>query len=43
MFIFSTRQTIAEKMELNTSSNASLWKDRALVELNLAVMYSFQV
>ncbi|CAB3997899.1 nitric oxide synthase, endothelial-like isoform X1, partial [Paramuricea clavata] len=35
--------TIAEKMELNTSSNASLWKDRALVELNLAVLYSFKL
>ncbi|ETT87435.1 nitric-oxide synthase [Viridibacillus arenosi FSL R5-213] len=34
--------TIAEKMGLNTSSNSSLWKDRALVELNAAVLYSYK-
>lgn len=34
--------TIAEKMDLDTSSNASLWRDRALVELNVAVLYSFK-
>lgn len=33
---------IAEKMGLNTKSSASLWKDRALVELNVAVLYSYQ-
>lgn len=33
---------IAEKMNLDTSSNASLWRDRALVELNVAVLYSFK-
>ncbi len=33
---------IAEKMDLDTSSNASLWRDRALVELNVAVLYSFK-
>ncbi|WP_442865198.1 nitric oxide synthase oxygenase [Alkalihalobacillus sp. CinArs1] len=33
---------MAEIMNLDTSSNASLWKDRALVELNRAVLYSFQ-
>ncbi|MDM5207403.1 nitric oxide synthase oxygenase [Cytobacillus kochii] len=33
---------IAEMLELNIRSNASLWKDRALVELNLAVMHSFR-
>ncbi|MDI2588487.1 nitric oxide synthase oxygenase [Psychrobacillus sp. NEAU-3TGS] len=34
--------TIAEYMGLNTRSNASLWKDRALVELNAAVLYSYK-
>ncbi|MFJ7970906.1 nitric oxide synthase oxygenase [Psychrobacillus sp. NPDC096389] len=34
--------TIAEQMGLNTKSNASLWKDRALVELNVAVLYSYK-
>ncbi|MFF2753948.1 nitric oxide synthase oxygenase [Psychrobacillus sp. NPDC058041] len=33
---------IAENMGLNTKSNASLWKDRALVELNAAVLFSFK-
>lgn len=33
---------VAELMELNTQSNRSLWKDKALVELNIAVLESFQ-
>ncbi len=33
---------IAEKMGLNTTSNLGLWKDRALVELNVAVLHSFK-
>ncbi len=32
---------IAEKMGLNTNSQMSLWKDRALVELNIAILHSF--
>ncbi|PKH10927.1 nitric oxide synthase oxygenase [Planomicrobium sp. MB-3u-38] len=32
---------IAEKMELDTKLNRSLWKDKALVELNIAVLESF--
>lgn len=32
---------VAKKMGLNTSSKLSLWKDRALVELNVAVLHSF--
>ena len=32
---------VAEKMGLNTRSKLSLWKDRALVEMNIAVLYSF--
>ena len=32
---------IAEAMGLNVRSNRSLWKDRALVELNIAVLHSF--
>ncbi|XP_028400716.1 nitric oxide synthase, brain-like isoform X2 [Dendronephthya gigantea] len=34
---------VAKKMGLNTSSNATLWKDRALVELNVAVLHSYQL
>ena len=33
---------VAELMKLNTQSNRSLWKDKALVELNIAVLESFQ-
>ncbi|SOC23294.1 nitric-oxide synthase [Ureibacillus xyleni] len=33
---------VAELMGLDTKSNISLWKDRALVELNLAVLHSFK-
>ncbi|MBO2537300.1 nitric oxide synthase oxygenase [Rummeliibacillus suwonensis] len=33
---------IGESMGLDTSSNANLWRDRALVELNIAVLYSFK-
>ncbi|WP_226657933.1 nitric oxide synthase oxygenase [Pseudalkalibacillus hwajinpoensis] len=34
---------VAKLMNLDTSSNATLWKDRALVELNRAVLYSYQL
>ena len=33
---------VAEIVGLNTKSNVSLWKDRALVELNIAVLHSFK-
>ena len=32
---------IAQRMGLNTSSKLSLWQDRALIELNRAVLHSF--
>lgn len=32
---------IAERMGLDTRTSQSLWKDRALVELNVAVLHSF--
>ncbi len=32
---------IAERMGLDTRCDRTLWKDRALVELNVAVLYSF--
>ena len=35
-------EMIAEKMGLDTRNNSSLWKDRAILELNLAVLSSFQ-
>lgn len=33
---------VAENLHLDTASNRSLWQDRALVELNLAVLDSYQ-
>lgn len=33
---------VAEEMGLDTSSQSSLWKDKALVELNVAVLHSFR-
>jgi nitric-oxide synthase len=35
--------TIAKKLNLNMKSKDSLWKDRALIELNIAVLYSFRL
>jgi len=34
--------TVAKRLGLNTSSKLSLWKDRALLELNQAVLHSFK-
>ena len=33
---------IAEKMHLDCTSNDTLWRDRALIELNIAVLHSFK-
>lgn len=33
---------VAEMMELDTSRNGTLWKDKALIELNVAVLHSFK-
>ena len=43
LIIINNEQLIAEKMGLEIKSNASLWKDKALIELNYAVLSSFQV
>jgi nitric-oxide synthase, bacterial len=34
--------TIAEWMGLDTSKNSTLWKDKALIELNIAVLHSYK-
>ncbi|MET8704115.1 nitric oxide synthase oxygenase [Kitasatospora sp. NPDC004723] len=34
--------TVAGRLGLDTSSDRTLWRDRALVELNVAVLHSFQ-
>lgn len=41
-FRYNLLPIVAESLGLNTSSQASLWKDRALVELNVAVLHSFR-
>lgn len=33
---------IAAKLDLDTRTPTSLWKDKTLVEVNLAVLHSFQ-
>ncbi|MFP3514162.1 nitric oxide synthase oxygenase, partial [Peribacillus sp. SIMBA_075] len=33
---------VADLMGLDTSREATLWKDKALVELNVAVLHSFK-
>ncbi|XP_055389381.1 nitric oxide synthase isoform X2 [Condylostylus longicornis] len=35
-------EDVALKMDLDTRTSTTLWKDKALVEVNLAVLYSFQ-
>ncbi|MBM7649536.1 nitric-oxide synthase [Bacillus ectoiniformans] len=41
-FRYNKLPLVAEWMGLDTSKPSSLWKDRALVELNAAVLYSFK-
>ena len=41
--IFLLIQDIAERMGFDTRKSSSLWKDRTLVEINVAVLHSFQV
>jgi len=38
---YNLLRLIAQRMGLNTSSNRTLWQDRAIVELNVAVLHSF--
>ncbi|XP_075220584.1 nitric oxide synthase isoform X1 [Lycorma delicatula] len=40
---YNILETVAVKMGLDTRTPMTLWKDRALVEVNVAVLYSFQV
>lgn len=34
---------VAKKLNLDTHTNQHLWKDRAMLELNIAVMHSFKI
>jgi nitric-oxide synthase len=39
---YDQTRVVAERMGLDTGTNSSFWKDRALVELNAAVLHSFR-
>ncbi|NXG42365.1 NOS2 protein, partial [Psilopogon haemacephalus] len=39
---YSILQEVGRRMGLETNKLSSLWKDRAVVEINVAVLYSFQ-
>ncbi|KAK5644702.1 hypothetical protein RI129_006002 [Pyrocoelia pectoralis] len=40
---FNMLETIALAMGLDTHTSVSLWKDKAMLECNIAVLYSFQL
>uniref|UniRef100_A0A8C7UPF1 Nitric oxide synthase n=1 Tax=Oncorhynchus mykiss TaxID=8022 RepID=A0A8C7UPF1_ONCMY len=40
---YNILEEVASLMALDTRKTSSLWKDQALVEINIAVLYSFQV
>uniref|UniRef100_A0A671R3Q4 nitric-oxide synthase (NADPH) n=1 Tax=Sinocyclocheilus anshuiensis TaxID=1608454 RepID=A0A671R3Q4_9TELE len=40
---YNILEEVATMMGLDTRKTSSLWKDQALVEINIAVLYSFQV
>ena len=42
-FLSLHMQEVGRRMGLETNKLSSLWKDRAVVEINVAVLYSFQV
>ncbi|XP_067911281.1 nitric oxide synthase, brain isoform X2 [Heterodontus francisci] len=39
---YDVLENVAKQMGLDTRKTSSLWKDQALVEINIAVLYSFQ-
>uniref|UniRef100_A0A3P8X274 nitric-oxide synthase (NADPH) n=1 Tax=Cynoglossus semilaevis TaxID=244447 RepID=A0A3P8X274_CYNSE len=39
---YNILEDVAIKMDLDTRKTSSLWKDQALVEINIAVLHSFQ-
>ncbi|XP_044278442.1 nitric oxide synthase, endothelial isoform X2 [Varanus komodoensis] len=40
---YNLLQEVAERMGLDTQATSSLWKDRVAVEINVAVLHSFQL
>lgn len=43
MCLFNLTQDVAVCMDLDTRTTSSLWKDKAAVEINVAVLHSYQV
>lgn len=41
-FRYNLLSKVAKILDLDTKRNSTLWKDRALVELNIAVLYSYK-
>ncbi|XP_029841849.2 nitric oxide synthase-like protein [Ixodes scapularis] len=39
---FNLAEEVASRIGLDTKTNSNLWRDRAVIELTLAVLYSFQ-
>ncbi|XP_045033891.1 nitric oxide synthase-like protein [Daphnia magna] len=39
---YNQLEVVAKRMGVDTRTHTSLWKDRAVIELNAAVLYSFQ-
>lgn len=42
LYLIPRPQTIALRMDLDTRTATSLWKDKTLVEVNIAVLHSYQ-
>ena len=42
-FELFTFQTMGKMIGLDTRSPTNLWKDKAMIEVNIAVLHSFQV
>uniref|UniRef100_A0A8D8YWA0 Nitric oxide synthase n=2 Tax=Cacopsylla melanoneura TaxID=428564 RepID=A0A8D8YWA0_9HEMI len=40
---YNISEIVAKKMDLDTGSNVTLWKDKVNVEVNIAVLHSFQI
>nr|AAS93626.1 nitric oxide synthase a [Sepia officinalis] len=41
-FRYNLAKTFGKRMGLDTNRDSSLWKDRVVVEVNVAILYSFQ-
>ncbi|XP_074640312.1 nitric oxide synthase-like protein [Tubulanus polymorphus] len=42
VYRYNMLEPVAKRMGIDTNTSVTLWKDKALVEINVAVLYSFQ-